>query len=188
MLVQKSTIEGLMVLCPPRFCDHRGFFSECWNRKSLEDSGLHLPDFVQDNHSISSKNRTVRGLHFQSSPHEQGKLVRCGRGAIFDVAVDVRKGGLTYGDWFGLELSFDNGKQLWIPPGFLHGFMTLQDDSEIVYKCTNHYAPECDGAVKWDSCGIKWPLDGITPVISVTDSRAQTLAEFDSPFSFEVGQ
>jgi len=126
--------DVLMIAPPPRFGDHRGFFSESWNKSKLTAAGVYLPEFVQDNHSISSQTGTVRGLHFQSPPHAQGKLLRCGRGRIFDVAVDIRNGSPTYGDWFGTELSFDNGVQLWILAGFLHAFMTLEPDSEINYK------------------------------------------------------
>lgn len=184
-MIEQTPLLHLMRITPLRFGDHRGFFSESWNRKTLRDAGLDLPEFVQDNHSLSHDVGTVRGLHFQAPPHAQGKLVRCGRGVIFDVAVDVRKGSPNYGQWHGETLSFDNGVQLWIPSGFLHGFMTLEPDSEIIYKCSDYYALDCDDAVKWDSCGIDWPLDGITPVISEKDNRAQTLANFDSPFTFE---
>lgn len=185
MFVENTKLEGVVLITPPRFGDHRGFFSESWNKKRLSEAGLDLPEFIQDNHSLSRETGTVRGLHFQSPPHAQGKLVRCGRGAIFDVAVDVREGSPTYGEWVGEKLSYDNGKQLWVPAGFLHGFMTLEADSEIIYKCTDHYAPECDGAVKWDSCGIDWPLNGITPVISEKDEKAQSLADFVTPFTKE---
>ena len=188
MIVETTKLLDVFVLTPKRYYDSRGFFSESWNQRALLHAGCVLPAFVQDNHSFSIDPGTVRGLHFQSPPWSQGKLVRCGRGALFDVAVDIRKGSPTYGSWFGLELSFENGKQLWIPSGFLHGFISLLPDTEIVYKCTNHYAPECDGVVRWDSCGIKWPLDGITLVISEKDEQAQTLAEFDSPFFFEEAQ
>ena len=184
MKVQKTPIEDVLIITPPRFGDHRGFFSESWNKTKLKDAGVTLPEFVQDNHSVSSEVGTVRGLHFQSPPHAQGKLVRCGRGKIFDVAVDIRKGSPTYGQWVGETLSFENGVQLWIPAGFLHGFMTLEPDSEIIYKCTDHYAPECDGAVKWDSCGIDWPIDGITPVISEKDEKAQSFGDFETPFTY----
>ncbi|MBU2937394.1 MULTISPECIES: dTDP-4-dehydrorhamnose 3,5-epimerase [Pacificibacter] len=184
-MIEKTLLNGVFIITPPRFGDHRGFFGESWNKAALSRAGLILPEFVQDNHSLSHGIGTVRGLHFQSPPHAQGKLVRCGRGRIFDVAVDVRKGSPTYGKWIGEELSFENGKQLWIPEGFLHGFMTLAPDSEIVYKCTDHYAPECDGTVKWDSCGIEWPLDGIIPAISEKDEKAQSFAEFLTPFVYE---
>ena len=185
-MIEHTRLPQVMRITPPRFGDHRGFFSESWNKRKLLDAGLDLPEFVQDNHSLSREVGTVRGLHFQAPPHAQGKLVRCGRGAIFDVAVDVRKGSPTYGQSYGETLSFENGVQLWLPAGFLHGFMTLEPDSEIIYKCTDHYAPECDGAVKWDSCGIDWPLEGITPVISEKDEVAQSLADFDSPFVYEA--
>jgi len=187
MQIEDTALPGVRLLTPKRFGDARGFFSESWNRRTLEAEGLHLPEFVQDNHSLSAKLGTIRGLHFQSPPHAQGKLVRCGRGRLFDVAVDVRKGSPTYGQWVGEELSFENGKQLWIPAGFLHGFLTLAPDTEIVYKCTDHYAPECDGAVRWDSCGIDWPLpEGVEPLLSEKDAAAQTLADFDSPFLWEA--
>ncbi|MEY8841451.1 dTDP-4-dehydrorhamnose 3,5-epimerase [Cribrihabitans sp. XS_ASV171] len=186
MQIEKTALDGVLILTPARFGDHRGFFSESWNKKRLADAGLDMPDFVQDNHSLSAQVGTVRGLHFQSPPHAQGKLVRCGRGRLFDVAVDVRKGSPTYGQWTGAELSFENGVQLWIPAGFLHGFMTLEPDTEIIYKCTDYYAPECDGAVRWDSCGIDWPLEGITPVLSAKDEQAPALSEFDSPFEWSA--
>lgn len=150
----------------------------------MEAAGLEY-DFVQDNHSISTKVGTVRGLHFQSPPHAQDKLVRCGRGRLFDVAVDVRKHSPSYGQWVGLELSFENGKQLLVPKGLLHGFMTLEPDTEIIYKCTDYYSPECDGAVRWDSCGIDWPIDVAAPVLSDKDEAAPTLAEFNSPFIYK---
>ncbi|MTH80337.1 dTDP-4-dehydrorhamnose 3,5-epimerase [Paracoccus aestuariivivens] len=172
------------MLEPRRFGDSRGFFSESWNRKTLREAGVELPEFVQDNHSMSSTVGTLRGLHFQSPPHAQGKLVRCGRGRLFDVAVDIRKGSPTYGKWVGEELSFENGRQLWIPAGFLHGFVTREPDTEICYKCTDHYAPECDGSVAWDSVGIDWGLTS-DPVLSGKDAVAPRLADFDSPFIYE---
>ena len=184
MNIETTSLRDVLILTPARFGDARGFFSESWNRHTLEEAGLHLPDFVQDNHSLSAKAGTVRGLHFQSPPHAQGKLVRCGRGALYDVAVDVRRGSPTYGQWVGAELSFENGRQLWVPAGFLHGFQTLMDDTEIVYKCTDHYAPACDGAVRWDSVGIVWPGLG-APVLSGKDAGAQALADFVSPFVWE---
>ncbi len=145
-------------------------------------------DFVQDNHSLSAQVGTVRGLHFQAPPAAQAKLVRCGRGAIFDVAVDIRRGSPTYGQWMGAELSAENGHQLYVPAGFAHGFMTLLPDSEIVYKCSDYYAPATEGAVRWDSCGIDWPLAGITPVLSDKDAVAPALAEFKSPFTYGAAQ
>lgn len=181
--VSKTSLPDVFILEPRRFGDSRGFFSESWNAKRMAEAGLDIT-FVQDNHSMSAQVGTVRGLHFQSPPHAQGKLVRCGRGALFDVAVDIRKGSPTYGQWVGEELTFENGKQLWIPAGFLHGFITRAPDTEIIYKCTDHYAPECDGAVRWDSCGIDWNFEG-TALLSEKDEAAPALADFDSPFVYE---
>ncbi|WP_138935044.1 dTDP-4-dehydrorhamnose 3,5-epimerase [Roseovarius arcticus] len=185
MQIEKTALEGVIILTPARFGDHRGFFSESWSKARLTEAGLDLPEFVQDNHSMSAQVGTLRGLHYQSPPHAQAKLVRCGRGRLFDVAVDIRRGSPTYGHWTGAELSFENGRQLWVPAGFLHGFVTQEPDTEIIYKCTDHYAPDCDGAVRWDSCGIDWPLDGAAPVLSAKDEAAPSLDSFDSPFTYE---
>lgn len=183
MQVEKTPLSGVLMLTPARFGDERGFFSETWNKARLAEHGIEM-EFVQDNHSLSTRVGSVRGLHFQAPPHAQDKLVRCGRGALFDVAVDIRKGSPTYGHWFGVELSAENGRQLLVPKGFLHGFVTRAPDTEICYKCTDYYAPECDGAVRWDSCGIDWGIDG-DPVLSAKDATAPALAEFDSPFVWE---
>ena len=184
MQIEQTLLDGVLILTPARHGDHRGFFSESWSRQRMRQNGIDI-DFVQDNHSLSAQVGTVRGLHFQSPPHAQDKLVRCGRGRLYDVAVDIRKCSPTFGQWIGEELSFKNGKQLLVPTGFLHGFMTLEPDTEIIYKCSDYYAPECDGAVRWDSCGINWPIDVATPVLSDKDKLAPTLAEFDTPFVFE---
>ncbi|MCG7494983.1 dTDP-4-dehydrorhamnose 3,5-epimerase [Thalassobius sp. Cn5-15] len=184
MNVEQTSLPGVLVLTPARFGDHRGFFSESYSHQRMAEHGI-TTEFVQDNHSLSREVGTVRGLHFQAPPHAQVKLVRCGRGALYDVAVDIRKGSPTYGQWFGTELSFDNGKQLLVPAGFLHGFITLQPDTEIVYKCSDYYAPDCDGAVRWDSCGVQWPEVGAAPILSAKDEVAPALADFDSPFVFE---
>nr|WP_054004429.1 dTDP-4-dehydrorhamnose 3,5-epimerase [Shimia sp. SK013] len=183
MEVTETRLPGVVLLTPARFGDHRGFFSESWNRKRMVDAGLDI-DFVQDNHSLSSDVGTIRGLHFQTPPHAQGKLVRCGRGALFDVAVDIRTGSPTYGEWVGEELTAENGKQLWVPPGFAHGFVTRLPDTEIIYKCTDYYAPDCDAGLRWDSCGIEWGFNG-DPVLSEKDTTAPTLQGFASPFTFE---
>ena len=182
MQIEKTALDGVLILTPARFGDQRGFFSESWNRERMAQAGIDI-DFVQDNHSVSAQVGTIRGLHFQAPPSAQAKLVRCGRGVLFDVAVDIRKGSPTYGQWIGEELSFENGRQLLIPAGFAHGFVTRAPDTEICYKCDAYYAPEADGALRWDSCGIDWGFDG-TPVLSDKDAAAPTLSGFDSPFTW----
>ena len=175
-------MQDLVLIKPKIFEDRRGYFSETFHQKRYFELGVDVT-FVQDNQSLSRKIGTVRGLHYQAPPVAQGKLVRCGRGSIFDVAVDIRRGSPTYGQWEGYELSAENGHQLYVPVGFAHGFVTLEPDSEIVYKCTDYYAPETEGAVRWDSCGIKWPLSG-DPILSDKDIIAPALADFESPFVY----
>ncbi|MBO9407291.1 dTDP-4-dehydrorhamnose 3,5-epimerase [Shimia sp. R9_1] len=183
MQIEQTALEGVLVLTPARFGDARGFFSESWNKQRLLDHGIDL-EFVQDNHSMSAEVGTVRGLHFQSPPHAQDKLVRCGQGALLDVAVDVRRGSPTYGAHVAIELTAANGRQLLVPKGFLHGFITRAPMTEIIYKCTDYYAPECDGAVRWDSCGVDWEHEGDV-VLSDKDAIAPSLSDFDSPFTWE---
>lgn len=183
MQIEHTTLPGVVILTPARHGDARGFFSESWNKARMAEAGLAY-EFVQDNHSLSAKAGTLRGLHYQAPPHGQAKLVRCGRGALYDVAVDVRRGSPSYGQWIGVELSFENGRQLMIPEGFLHGFVTLTDDCEVVYKCSDFYNAEADGSVAWDSCGVEWPLTG-DPVLSAKDTGATPLAAFDTPFVYE---
>ena len=145
----------------------------------MAEAGVDI-DFVQDNHSLSRAEGTVRGLHYQAPPMAQAKLVRCGRGRLLDVAVDARRGLPTYGQWFAAELSFEDGRQMLVPEGFLHGFATLEPDTEVVYKCSAPYSPEHDGAVRWDSVGVEW---GVTdPVLSEKDTHAPAFAEWESPF------
>jgi len=184
--IEALSIPDVLLITPARHGDARGFFSESWNKERMAAAGVTL-DFVQDNHSMSADIGTVRGLHFQSPPHAQAKLVRCGRGRLFDVAVDIRKGSPTYGQWVGAELSFENGAQLLVPAGFLHGFSTREPDTEICYKCTDYYAPECDGAVRFDcpDIGIDWGLGDIEAKLSGKDAAAPVLADFDSPFVWE---
>jgi len=184
MQIEKTSLPDVVILTPARHGDARGFFSESWNKTRLAEAGL-TPEFVQDNHSMSAAAGTLRGLHFQAPPYAQGKLVRCGRGALYDVAVDIRKGSPSYGQWVGVELSFENGKQLWVPEGFAHGFVSLQPDTEIIYKCTNYYNAEADGGVRWDSCGIDWPLQG-DPVLSDKDAKAPALDAFETPFEWSA--
>ncbi|ARU00392.1 dTDP-4-dehydrorhamnose 3,5-epimerase [Yoonia vestfoldensis] len=185
--ITTTKLPGVLILTPARFGDARGFFSESWNRKTLAAQGITL-DFVQDNHSLSAQIGTIRGLHFQSPPHAQAKLVRCGRGCLFDVVVDIRRGSPSYGHWLGAELSAENGQQILVPAGFLHGFITRAPDTEIIYKCTDYYAPACDGAVRFDDpdIGIDWGLPaGVAPVLSDKDAAAPLLRDLDSPFIFE---
>lgn len=187
MQIEPTALPGVMILTPARFGDARGFFSESWNRARMAAAGFDL-DFVQDNHSLSAKAGTIRGLHFQAPPQPQAKLVRCGQGRLYDVAVDIRAGSPTYGHWVGVELSAENGRQLLIPAGFLHGFVTREDGTEVIYKCTDYYAPDCDGGIRWDDpmIGIDWGLGDLAPVLSDKDAKAPLLADFQTPFSFEA--
>ncbi len=185
MIARETALPGVMILEPARFGDARGFFSESWNRRRMADAGLDI-DFVQDNHSLSTETGTLRGLHFQAPPHAQAKLVRCGRGSLLDVAVDIRRGSPTYGHWIGEELSFENGRQLYIPEGFLHGFVTREPMTEVIYKCSHYYAPEADGSVRWDSIGIEWGLTDARPILSEKDAAAVRFEDFESPFVWEA--
>ncbi len=186
MQVEETEISGVVLLTPRRFSDDRGYFSEVWNRRVLADHGIDM-DFVQDNHSLSHRKGTVRGLHYQSPPYAQAKLVRCGVGAVWDVAVDVRAGSETFGKWVGAELSADNGRQILVPAGFLHGFVTLSEEAEVIYKCSDFYAPEADGSVLWNSpaLNIAWPIEGEAQ-LSAKDAGAPDFADWTSPFTMEA--
>jgi dTDP-4-dehydrorhamnose 3,5-epimerase len=181
MLIEPTALADVLIVTPRRFGDARGWFMETWNASAMAAAGLERP-WVQDNHSFSASKGTLRGLHYQSPPRAQDKLVRCSRGAILDVAVDIRAGSPGYGRWVGVELSAENGRQLLVPKGFLHGFVTLTDAVEVQYKCSDVYSPEHDGAVRWDdpAIGIEW---GVTaPVLSEKDARAPLLAAIGTPF------
>lgn len=180
MQIEQTTLPGVLILTPRRFQDPRGWFSESWSVRTLAAAGLDLPAFVQDNHSLSHAPGTLRGLHYQAPPFAQGKLVRCARGALWDVAVDARPGSTTYGAWVGVDLTADNGRQLWVPPGFLHGFVTRAPDTEVAYKVTAPYDTASDGAVRWDSLGIDW--GGGQPLLSDKDAHAPAFADWVSPF------
>jgi dTDP-4-dehydrorhamnose 3,5-epimerase len=158
--VTPLAIPEVLLITPKRFGDERGFFSETFSARRLAEAGFDRP-FVQDNHSMSSRRGVLRGLHFQRPPHMQDKLVRVTRGAVFDVAVDVRAGSPTFGRWVGAELSAENWAQLLVPAGFAHGFVTLTETVEVLYKTTDYYAPECEDGLAWDdpAVGIDWPLD-----------------------------
>ncbi len=183
MDVEETALDGVLILTPKRFGDARGFFSEVWKKTALLGVGIDV-EFVQDNQSLSAEVGTVRGLHYQSPPHAQDKLVRCGAGALMDVVVDARKSSTTYGEVVAVELSAENGKQLFVPKGFLHGFVTLKPDTEILYKCSDYYAPECDGSVHFESAdlNIDWGIDQSRAIVSDKDANAVDFAKFDSPF------
>lgn len=171
----KTAIEGVVVVQPRIFRDQRGFFLESYRKEEFTAAGIDA-DFVQDNHSFSQKD-VIRGLHFQRSPRVQGKLVRVARGAVFDVAVDIRPSSSTYGQWFGIELTEENCTMVYIAPGLAHGFATLRDDTVFLYKCTDIYSPEHDGGVLWSdpAIGIKWPLSD--PILSEKDIKLPLLRD-----------
>lgn len=185
--IVKTRIPDVTRLEPRRFGDSRGFFSETWNQRRMAEAGFEI-DFVQDNHSYSADVGTVRGLHYQRPPMAQAKLVRVARGAILDVAVDVRRGSPTFGEWVAEELSAENGRQLFVPEGFLHGFVTLQPDTDVIYKVSAFYAPECDGAVRYDDpdLAIDWGAAAKSAVLSDKDAAAPAFRDFETPFVYET--
>jgi dTDP-4-dehydrorhamnose 3,5-epimerase len=174
--VIETAIAGVLIIEPRVFGDQRGFFMETWSASTFAAAGLDL-DFVQDNHSRSQKG-VLRGLHFQN-PGPQGKLVRVTAGAVFDVVVDLRASSPTFGQWVGAELSADNKRMFWVPEGFAHGFLTLEDDTDFLYKCTAPYAPQSEHTLAWNDpmVGIEWPLAGRDPIISDKDARGLSLAD-----------
>jgi dTDP-4-dehydrorhamnose 3,5-epimerase len=186
--METTSLPGVLIFTPRQFSDARGWFTESWSQMRMADAGLHL-SFVQDNHSYSANKGTLRGLHYQSPPHAQDKLVRCTRGAVLDVAVDYRTGSPHFGAWVAIELTAENGKQVFVPKGFLHGFVTLHDDTEVQYKCTDIYAPNCDGGVRWDDpdLAIDWGLNGDTPLLSAKDAVAPLISATESPFTWQGG-
>lgn len=180
MNVIETKIKGLLILEPKVFGDDRGWFMESFNKKAfeqaLQERGLDVPQFVQDNHSLSQKG-VLRGLHFQKAPYAQGKLVRVVQGRVWDVAVDIRKDSDTYGQWVGIELSAENHKQFWIPEGFAHGFVALEDNTQFLYKTTNYYNKDSEGAIVWDDpmINIQWPVHGLEIFLSEKDANNQPL-------------
>jgi dTDP-4-dehydrorhamnose 3,5-epimerase len=176
MKITKTKLEGVVIIEPDVFGDNRGFFMESWNKKKMEEAGLYY-DFVQDNHSKSTVKGTLRGIHFQKSDKAQAKLVRCVKGAVLDVAVDLRKNSPTFKQWVGVELSEENKKQLLIPRGFGHGFVTLTDDVEFLYKADNYYAPEADAGICWNDpdIGVEWGIEN--PILSEKDKKNQFLKD-----------
>lgn len=172
----ETAIDGVLIIEPRVHGDERGFFLESWNARTFAQAGLDL-DFVQDNHSRSGRG-ILRGLHYQQ-PNPQGKLVRVVSGAVFDVAVDLRRSSPTFSKWVGVELSARNHRMLWVPPGMAHGFLCLEDGTDFLYKCTGYYDAESEHSLLWNDpeIGIEWPLNGLEPQLSTKDEAAKTLAE-----------
>ena len=170
MKIIKTKLDGVVIIEPDVFGDNRGFFMESWNKKKMEEAGLFY-DFVQDNHSKSTVKGTLRGIHFQKGDKAQAKLVRCVKGAVLDIAVDLRKNSPTFKQWVSVELSAENKKQLLIPRGFGHGFLTLTDDVEFLYKADNYYAPEADAGIRWNDpdIGVEWGIEN--PILSEKDKK-----------------
>ncbi len=185
MKITPLSIPGLLLIEPTRIGDHRGFFSETF-RADLFEAAAGPVRFVQDNHSLSAARGTIRGLHYQKNPRAQGKLVRVVRGAIFDVAVDIRGGSPTYGRHEAVELSAENWRQLWIPAGFLHGFCTLTENAEVIYKVTDYYSREHDAGVRWNDpdIGIPWPVAEAEAQLSEKDRTAPLLREIGTQFTY----
>jgi dTDP-4-dehydrorhamnose 3,5-epimerase len=186
MHIDQLDISDILLLVPTKHADARGFFSETFRADVATEYGLKAP-FLQDNHVHSKQKGVLRGLHFQIPPRAQGKLVRCVRGAILDVAVDIRVGSPSYGQHVAVELSADNWKQLWIPPGFAHGYVTLLNDCEVIYKVTEYYAPAHDRGIIWNdpALQIDWQVPEAEITVSPKDSRLPKLAELDPTFTFE---
>ncbi len=178
--ILKTKLEGLLIIRPRVFKDERGYFFESFRLDKIREFGIDL-DFVQDNESKSQKD-VLRGLHFQNPPFEQGKLVRVVKGAVLDVAVDIRKDSGTYGEWLSQELAEENKTMLWIPPGFAHGFLTLQDETIFQYKCTNYYNKDSEGSIRWNDPILKIKWDVVNPVVSDKDQDAPSFKDFSSKF------
>ena len=177
---------SVIAFTPKRFADPRGWFSESWNRQRFEAAGI-VAEFCQDNHSLSTHVGTLRGLHFQTPPFAQAKLVRCLRGRVLDVAVDLRRQSPTYTHWVSAELTAEQGNQLFIPAGYGHGFLTLDPDSEIAYKVDNYYNPASDCGIVWNDpeIAIDWPVDGTEPLMSAKDVGLPTLVQISIDFPYD---
>ncbi len=181
MKATSTAIPDVLIIEPKVFGDSRGFFYESFNQEAFNQATSTNVQFVQDNHSRSAKG-VLRGLHYQLPPFAQGKLVRVVRGAVWDVAVDIRKSSATFGKWVGIELSEDNNKQFWIPPGFAHGFVVLSETADFLYKTTAYYSPTHDRGIRWDDPGINivWPDTGAPPLLSAKDAAAKLLSESET--------
>ncbi len=186
MEVIKTEIDGVVIIEPRIFKDARGYFFESYSKKEFDEKVRHV-DFVQDNESMSTRG-VMRGLHFQRPPYTQSKLVRCVKGRVLDVAVDIRKGSPTYGKHVAVELSEDNHRQFFVPRGFAHGFAVLSDVAVFQYKCDNYYAPQADGGISIadESLGIDWMIDPAEAILSDKDLKHCVLADFDSPFDYSI--
>lgn len=189
MKIEDAGLPGLKLVTPKRIADGRGFFSETYRRDLLAEHGIDL-SFLQDNHSLSMPAGVVRGLHFQSPPRGQAKLMRVVRGRILDVAVDIRRGSPTYGRHLAIELSAENWQQLLIPAGFAHGFCTLIEETEVLYKVTDHYSPQHDRGLLWNdpALGIAWPVAADAAILSERDRKHPPLAALTSPFEYDAGR
>ena len=185
MQIERFKIEDIFVIVPARHGDHRGFFSETYRKNLLSAEGVNA-DLIQDNHVYSAERGVLRGLHYQIPPHPQGKLVRCARGAILDVGVDIRQSSPTYGQHIAVELSAANWKQLWVPPGFAHGYVTLEPDSEVIYKVTDYWSPDCERGLAWDdpSLGIDWRLSPTNLILADRDRSNPRLADIEPAFQY----
>ena len=181
MKITPTSLPEVLIIEPRVFGDARGFFTESWNEQVFDQAVGHAVRFVQDNHSRSVRG-VLRGMHFQLPPHTQGKLVRVVNGAVFDVAVDMRRSSPYFGRWDGIELSAENHRQLWVPPGFAHGFLVLSETADFLYKTTDYYAPQAEGCLRWDdpTVGINWPATGVAPMLAEKDAKAPLLAEASS--------
>lgn len=186
--VRRLAIPDVLEIIPARHGDRRGFFSEVWNSRALAEQGIDCA-FVQDNHSMSAVPGVLRGLHYQEPPMAQAKLVRVVKGAIYDVAVDIRHGSPTFGRYVGLRVSAEAWNQIFVPEGFAHGFVTLEPDTEVLYKVSTPYSPELDRAIRFDdpAIGIDWPLEGRTSILSDKDRAAPLLADIAPAFQFAAG-
>jgi dTDP-4-dehydrorhamnose 3,5-epimerase len=185
MQIERLSIDGILIVAPAKRSDHRGFFSETYRYDLLAADGVQT-NFVQDNHVYSAERGTLRGLHFQVPPRAQGKLVRCTRGAILDVVVDVRKDSPTWAQHAAIELSADNWKQLWVPPGFAHGYVTLEPNCEVIYKVTDYWAPDCERGVVWNDpdLGIDWRVSESELILTDRDRVNPPLREIDPVFHY----
>lgn len=181
MEFKKTTLEGAWLIKPEVFKDNRGFFLESYSEKKFKEQGIDI-DFVQDNHSMSAKAGVLRGMHFQKPPYSQTKLIRVIKGKVYDVILDLRKDSPTFGKWEGFELSAENFLMLLIPKGFAHGFQTLEDNTEFIYKCDEFYHPEADAGIIWNDRDLKinWPIT--VPILSEKDQKHPEFKNFNSPF------